>query len=50
MHREKTHVSTHPIKLEIKTAALSIQPNALHMSKCLAVNILSMVILVANKT
>jgi hypothetical protein len=41
---------TYPIKLDIRTAALSIHPYALHTSKYLVVNIRSIVILVANKT
>jgi hypothetical protein len=43
-------LGTHPIILENRTAALSIHPNAVQMSKYFAVNIRSIVILVANKT
>jgi len=40
--------SNDPIKLENNTAELSIQPTALQISKCLDVNILSIVIEVPN--
>jgi len=41
---------THPTKHEIRTAALSIQPYALHTFKYSSVNIRSIVIVVAYRT
>ena len=43
-------IGTHPITLDINTAPLSTQPVALQISKYLAVNIRSMVMLAANST
>lgn len=47
---EVREAKTHPIKLDMRIAELSIHPSALHTSKYLVVNIRSIVILVANKT
>jgi hypothetical protein len=48
--RNETETETHPTKHDVKTAALSIQPYALHTFKYSSVNIRSMVTVVAYRT
>ena len=46
----RNETETHPTKHDVKTAALSIQPYALHTFKYSSVNIRSMVTVVAYRT
>ena len=48
--RNENETETHPTKHDVKTAALSIQPYALHTFKYSSVNIRSMVTVVAYRT